>query len=163
MVRDSLNDFLNNDRVPVKPSLDILKDGEPDTVKYYEKLWCVLCDGNTEGDGYKINTRKFEFIAGTVVPGNGGPDAETFAHSRRLKEYSYTLSPVDSDIQANAALPRVDESKLYRYKFLSKTLPDPKAIYVIKGKEYACLRLTAHFTVDGMSELIEGEFYEIVG
>lgn len=57
----------------------------------------------------------------------------------------------------------VDESKLYRYKFLSKTLPDPKDIYVIKGKRYACLRLTAHFTVDGMSELIEGEFYEIVG
>ena len=163
MVHDSLNDFLNNDRVPVKPSLEILKDGEPDTVKYYEKLWCVLNDGNTEGDGFNINTRKYEFRAGTVVPGNGGADAETFAYSRWLKEYTHTLSPVDSDIQANALLPRVDESKLYRYKFLSKTLPDPKAIYVIKGKRYACLRLTAHFTVDGMSDLIEGEFYEIVG
>ena len=159
-VYDSKIEFYNNDQVPVTPSLDLLKDGEKDTVKYYDKLWCVLCDGNTEDQGNKINTRKVEFIAGTVTPGG---DSEPYPYSRRIKEYAHTLSPVDSDIQANASLPKVDETKLYRYKFLASPLPSATAIYVIKGKRYACLRLTAHFTTSGMSELIEGEFYEIVG
>lgn len=131
----------------------------------YDKLYMVLHSGSIERYGYHLNTRRYEVDTATEY------DAATIAategnvpfYSAGVRLYSYTLSPVDSRIQVNSSLPRVDESKLYRYKFLSKTLPDPKAIYVIKGKEYACLRLTAHFTVDGMSEHIEGEFYEIVG
>jgi hypothetical protein len=112
-----------------------------------------------------VNTRKFEpegrdqYITSIVQAYEGNPPLYNYT----VREYDYTLSPVDSDIQANASLPKVDETKLYRYKFLASSLPSATAIYVIKGKRYACLRLTAHFTDTGMSELIEGEFYEIVG
>jgi hypothetical protein len=62
-----------------------------------------------------------------------------------------------------AALPGVDETKLYRYKFLvDGTLPAPTNIFLINGKKFACLRLTARFTVNSMSQLVEGEFYEII-
>jgi hypothetical protein len=77
-------------------------------------------------------------------------------------ENPYTLIPSDPSIQSVAALPSVDETKLYRFKFLvDGTLPAPTNIFLINGKKFACLRLTARFTVNGMSQLVEGEFYEI--
>ena len=130
---------------------------------FFDKMWLALAKERSETwNAYRnIYTRKYEPLR-TATFFDGNPDDyEIYDIGIEQNDYSLAISP--AGIQAQDELPRVDESKLYRYKFLSKTLPDPKAIYVIKGKEYACLRLTAHFTVDGMSELIEGEFYEIVG
>jgi len=168
--QDDYVEYRNNDNVPVREILDVIKDGEKNEISYFGKLWVVLHSGTMDQRGYYLNTRKYE-------PGEDAEYGSFFEdywrtqegnnnfpfYNCELTEHSYNLTPADPSIKALADLPLVDESKLYRYKFLSKTLPDPKAIYVIKGKEYACLRLTAHFTVDGMSDLIQGEFYEIVG
>ena len=162
--KDKYISWLNDDdHIPAEDILDVLKDGEEKEVPYYKKLWCVIIDEEENPRGYHINTRKYEADGYDDPQGYVGDLGLEANYSGPVHEYDYTLTPADSGIQASSALPQVDETKLYRYKFLSKTLPDPKAIYVIKGKEYACLRLTAHFTVDGMSDLIEGEFYEIVG
>lgn len=163
MFRDKYVDWFNDeDRQPQSPIMDVLKDGEDKETEYYKKLWCVLITENESPRGYHINTRKYEadgtdyfaYIEDLELEDN---------YSGNLHTYPYTLSPANPDIKANASLPKVDETKLYRYKFLASSLPSATAIYVIKGKRYACLRLTAHFTDTGMSELIEGEFYEIVG
>lgn len=131
---------------------------------YYDKLWIVLNEfiESTETyvmwDGWQPHVRKKEVLS---LYHQHSADIRYYAAC--LYDFAYNLNPSDSSIRDQSKMLSIDESKLYRYKFLSKTLPDPKAIFVIKGKEYACLRLIAHFTVDGMSELIEGEFYEIVG
>jgi len=142
-----------------------IAEGDRSIRSYYDRLWVILNSSHYNERGQRLHTRRYEALSHDeyddfVVSNYSGEVPSSYA---QFSDYTYNLSPVDSQIQSNLALPKVDESKLYRYKFLSKMLPDPKAIYVIKGKEYACLRLTAHFTVDGMSDLIEGEFYEIVG
>lgn len=48
------------------------------------------------------------------------------------------------------------------FKFLSDTIPNPRAVFFIRGKKYLCEKLTATFTEHGMSQLIKGVFYQIV-
>lgn len=47
------------------------------------------------------------------------------------------------------------------FKFLSDNIPNPRAVFFIKGKKYLCEKMTATFTENGMSELIKGVFYPI--
>lgn len=158
-------------------ALEHLSSGErkPEDM-YFDKLWIFLMK-NTATSAYgTAYTREYEprTVPGTMlepVPGydykrtivdeDGNPIMYPYTVS--LDHFSYTLSPNTNEIAVYRNIPKVDESKLYRYKFLASSLPSATAIYVIKGKRYACLRLTAHFTTKGMSDLIEGEFYEIVG
>lgn len=130
---------------------------------YFDKLWMVVCDERNLYEGERepqkfIYTRKYEVAVEKYL---GVKDSDVFK-SRRIVENPYTLIPSDPSIQSVAALPGVNETKLYRFKFLAKTLPAPTNIFLINGKKFACLRLTARFTVNGMSELVEGEFYEII-
>ena len=164
MIRDKKIDASNNDQSPTTPVLDVLSAGEENETEYYDKLWIVLHSGAMQVHGEHVNTRKYEpevkeiYEYDTMVACEGEIPILTTSWT----EYPHTLSPADSSIQANARLPKVDESKLYRYKFLSRALPSSSDIYLIHGRKYACIRLTAHFTTRGMSELIEGEFYRIV-
>lgn len=167
---DGYVEFLNNDQVPIKEILDVIKGGEVNETTYFDCLWVVLHSGVLDQRGHYLNTRKLEpaedsdydpvFKKHYLEQEENGSFPN---YNCEVTEHEYNLVPTDPSISEVARLPKVDETKLYRYRFLSKTLPDSKAIYVIKGKEYICLRLTAHFNIDGMSELIEGEFYEIVG
>lgn len=44
------------------------------------------------------------------------------------------------------------------FKFLSDTIPNPRAVFFIRGKKYLCEKLTATFTEHGMSQLYQGRF-----
>lgn len=144
---------------------ELVEEGSPKAE--IKGIALVIVNGQSTSDGSHLNTRKWEPQIGTEYAQETITATEGIVpdYYQGIQEYQYSMTPGMWSVVGSATPepPQVDETKLYRYKFLSKTLPDPKAIYVIKGKEYACLRLTAHFTVDGMSELIEGEFYEIVG
>ena len=151
-----------------KPMLEYLSEGvKEEKDMYFDKLWIVVCEERNLYDGGEdkqkfVYTRKYE----TAIEWWGGHVEGTedmdLGYTRRLIENPYTLIPSDPSIQSLASLPKVDETKLYRYKFLAKTLPSPTSIFLIKGKKYACIKLTAQITVKGMSELVEGEFYEII-
>lgn len=147
--------------------VDILrKEGYEALESHYDKLYVVLYNGNDiHGEG--INTRKYEPVMGTVYASDYleslEEEEDVIPYYKGLREYDYTLAPSDGSVLPYVSLPKLDEKKLYRYKFLEKSIPPVTSVFVIKGKKYACLRITAHFTVDGMSELLEGEFYEITG
>lgn len=47
------------------------------------------------------------------------------------------------------------------FKFISDSIPNPRAVFFIRGKRYICEKLTATFTENGMSQLIKGVFYPI--
>lgn len=137
---------------------------------YFDKLWIFLMMGDNaftrEYEPRDAEGSMLEPVPGydykrTIVDGDGNPIIYPFTAA--FNHNSFTLSPNVAEINVYRNIPQIDETKLYRYKFISSTLPDPKSVFVIKGKEYACVKLTAHFTEDGMSDLIEGEFYEIVG
>ena len=137
--------------------------------KYFKNLWIVLYSSQ-EGETKKFAyTKKYEQAVYTVPVSDreGGwlmedDKVKVYPFSAPFLQYPYTLTPADPSIKALSVLPKVKETKLYRYKFLAKTLPSPTSVFLIKGKRYACLKLTAQITVKGMSELVEGEFYEII-
>lgn len=161
-----MRDMSEHDRTPVIDYMDSGVAKEEDML--YDHLWLVVYK---EG---KMFTREYEPGIGTTdmiywdaetqqwlkVQDDEG-NTKYFPYIAAFYKRDYTLSPFAADIQEIAQLPKVDETKLYRFKFLSSTLPSPTNIFLIQGKKYACVRLTAHFTVLGMSELVEGEFYEI--
>ena len=55
----------------------------------------------------------------------------------------------------------IDGKKKYNFSFLSKTIPDPRALFYIRGGKYVCQKITATFNENGMSELLKGVFYRI--
>ena len=56
----------------------------------------------------------------------------------------------------------IDPKVMYSFSFIASDLPDINALFEIQGQRYICRKLTARFSVDGMSSLIEGDFYRIV-
>ena len=89
---------------------------------------------------------------------------------------SLRLSPVDNwritptpqsltnltPTRIREALPSIDPTRLYRFDFLYKGVPDPKAVYRIHGQKYLCRQLTVQMTADGISDLKQGEFFRIL-
>ncbi len=48
------------------------------------------------------------------------------------------------------------------FKFLADTIPDVRALFIIRGKRYICEKITATFTENGMSRLLKGVFYKVI-
>ena len=55
----------------------------------------------------------------------------------------------------------IETKQKMTFKFISDTIPNPRAVFYIRGKRYICEKLTATFTENGMSQLIKGVFYPI--
>lgn len=56
----------------------------------------------------------------------------------------------------------IDPTHKFTFKFLTAELPNPRALFYIRGKRYLCERLTATFSDNGMSQLVKGEFWPVV-
>lgn len=63
---------------------------------------------------------------------------------------------------AASSLPQIDPRQKFKFSWLANTIPNPRAIFYIKGKRYLCEKITATFTEDGMSQLLKGEFYPLL-
>lgn len=59
-------------------------------------------------------------------------------------------------------LPVIDPAVKYNFSWLSSYIPNPRAIFYIRGRRYICEKISATFTEDGMSQLLKGEFYPLV-
>lgn len=53
----------------------------------------------------------------------------------------------------------IDARKMYKFSFLSDTIPNPRSIFVIAGKRYLCSKISTSFDSHGLSRLMKGEFY----
>ena len=56
----------------------------------------------------------------------------------------------------------IDRKKKYQFSFLAKEIPNVRSTFYIDGKKYLCLKVSATFSEDGMSELMKGEFYKVL-
>lgn len=138
-----------DDQSELPEIIDLLAEDTDDKSMWFDNLWLCYYDGE------RINTKRFE---SRPIPIKDGDDYKFYTYY--ITESTYFFNPRVPFV--SGSLPKVDETKLYRYKFLAQTLPSPTSVFLIKGKRYACLKLTAQITVKGMSELVEGEFYEII-
>lgn len=50
----------------------------------------------------------------------------------------------------------------HTFKFLSEQMPDPRDIYIIRGKCFACEKIEATVNADGFDRLMTGYFYEML-
>lgn len=60
-----------------------------------------------------------------------------------------------------AQLPQINSHQKFKFSWLSREIPNVRAIFHIKGKKYLCEKITATFTENGMSQLLKGEFYPL--
>lgn len=58
-------------------------------------------------------------------------------------------------------LQQVYANRKYKFKWISKTVPDVKSLFIVNGRRYYCSVIRTKWTVNGMSEELEGDFYEI--
>lgn len=68
-----------------------------------------------------------------------------------------------SDNSYGTQIPMIDSRKKYKFSWLANEIPNPRATFFIKGKKYICEKITATFTENGMSQLLKGEFYPVLG
>ena len=75
----------------------------------------------------------------------------------------YTLSlTMGAAEQRREAMYQIDGKKKYQFSFLSDTLPNPRALFYIRGGKYVCEKITATFKESGMSQLLKGTFYRVL-
>lgn len=55
----------------------------------------------------------------------------------------------------------VERDRSVSFSFLSDTVPDPRAVFYIRGKRYICEKITAVFEEWGMSPLLKGVFWPL--
>lgn len=57
---------------------------------------------------------------------------------------------------------KIDGKKKFHFSFLSDTIPNPRALFYIRGQRYICEKVTATFLESGKSQLLKGVFYRVL-
>lgn len=55
----------------------------------------------------------------------------------------------------------IDPYQKTSFSWIADDIPDPRAIFHIRGRRYVCEKITATFSETGMSELLKGDFYPV--
>lgn len=139
----------SSDEIHQPKTYELLMAGKKDRPQYYDKLHVAYWDG-----------LRTSYQEAGVYP--------LTSNVSIYRGWQYEKAPQGMDLRLNAGfvhvsplLIRADFTKLYKISFLSDGIPDPKAIYIIRGKRYLCRKLTADFSASGLSRLIQGEFYRL--
>lgn len=74
-------------------------------------------------------------------------------------EFSLRFNDNDS---TNLYIKHIDPTRKYTFKWIADTIPNPRAVFHIRGRKYICEKITATFTTEGMSQLLKGDFYPMV-
>lgn len=115
-------------------------NGEPDSAaEYYDKILLAYWDGHSANQ----NT----FYPEKVFPPCPYVD-ERFSLRTRYRNYmsGMKVSPRDK----------------LKVSWIANSIPDVRAVFHIRGKQYLCEKITATFTEHGMSQLLKGEFYPLL-
>lgn len=74
----------------------------------------------------------------------------------------YSLALRDPASYGYRKAPTINRAYKYSFSFLSDEVPDVRSNFIIQGRKYVCEKITATFTEEGMSQLMKGDFYEII-
>ena len=126
-----------------------LAAGEKDKkAEYYDRIYIGWYDGsNYYADG-KLPYPNVEDI---VI----ADDWSNFA-------YAHFSLRINNNLTRRSIIRHSVEPKMKTtFKWLSNTIPDVRAVFLIRGKRYLCEKITATFTENGMSQLLKGIFYPL--
>ena len=127
-----------------------LEAGEKsDQAEYFSTIYVAYWNG-MEDFGGKLPHPHVENIE--IMP--DWTTVRTYPFSLRLNDTVDDPRPVNH---------RIDTHHKSVFKFLSPDIPDVRAVFHIRGKRYICEKITATFTESGMSQLLKGEFYPLLG
>lgn len=73
----------------------------------------------------------------------------------------YSLRLNDKAATAIRGYTPIEVKKKATFKFLCESVPDPRAVFYIRGKRWLCEKLTCNITTNGLSQLVKGVFYPI--
>lgn len=81
------------------------------------------------------------------------------------RRWSLSLNPTDADyylgqLHVNGFSFNMKAKHVFR--FLADRMPDPRDIFIIRGKRYGCEKIEANVNDKGFDQLMTGYFYEIV-
>ncbi|MGM9860298.1 MAG: hypothetical protein ACI31C_06030, partial [Muribaculaceae bacterium] len=124
----------------------MLESGEKSTPSYYSVIYVAFWMGINDA-----NPRPYPIVDRAVI----------------TQDWEYIPYPDCSmrlygDTSYRAAFPKVDPSRKFKFKWLGDKIPNPRAMFYISGKRYVCEKITATITENGMSQLLEGEFWAVI-
>lgn len=138
-----------NDGVTNSPQatalMQTIENGKTETHAYYDKIFVAFWSGTRPDPGQAV----YPITASTNV----------------LQDWSGIQRGAGETLRLNKifeGVPRVKPGTKYTFSWLSSTIPSPRSIFSINGKRYICEKITATFTEQGMSQLLKGDFYEMV-
>lgn len=134
------------------PASSIARGESQKASNYYDEIYVAFWNG------YIVESGKtpYPIIDGAIVT-QDWKDRHMAGFSMRLHG-----SSVDFDAPLQSQLPQVDSKQKFKFSWLSTDIPNPRAIFYIRGKRYLCEKITATFTENGMSQLLKGEFYPLL-
>lgn len=126
---------------------EAIRAGEKEKkAEYYDRIYIGFWDGASYGWG-KL---PYPLVEDIVIADDWSNF--NFAHFSLRLNNRYMQDRVG---------PAVEPTMKTTFKWLSDTIPDVRAMFLIRGKRYICEKITATFTENGMSQLIKGVFYPV--
>lgn len=129
-------------------TVQTLSAGEKEKkAEYYDRIYVGYWDGSQNTNG-KL---PYPYAEDVIIE----DDWSNFFWPRFSMRINsrYTKTPVTPEI-----IPAMKTT----FKWLSSKIPNPRALFNIRGKRYVCEKITATFTENGMSQLLKGDFYPVV-
>ena len=130
-------------------ALQFLAAGERDKkAEYYDRIYVGWWDGAQTQNG--------------KLPHPYVEDIEIAEDWSNFINIHFSLRINHTTLNRRRTVYSINTRQKTTFKFLSDNIPNPRAVFFIKGKKYLCEKMTATFTENGMSQLIKGVFYPIV-
>lgn len=142
----------NNDdfQAPLEPLQIILNGDQGNVAEYYSNIFV----------GYWKEKQHFPYRDKLDLP-HPLIEGVTITRGLGLIRNNFSLRLNDGSIGKRYRGIDLDIERKYTFKFLSDTIPSPRAVFFIRGKKYLCESLTCVFTDRGRSNLIKGEFWAV--
>lgn len=140
----------NSDRWRNTATVNSLNNGKKEKKnEYYDRIYLAYWHGVNASPGLLPTPYVDKYLVWEDWLGYS-----TFNFSLRLKG--------EGGVGLSEPIYSIDPTRKTTFKFLADTLPDVRALFIIRGKRYICEKLTATFTAEqGMSQLIKGVFYPV--
>ena len=146
---DSVREILDNYPIDQPTPVKMIEHGENDkSGVHYDNIFVAWWDGSTLEKG--------------KLPHPHAENIEILPDWSNYRSLHFNLRLNDSGIRAAEGYAKIEPKQKRTFKFLYDSIPDPKSIFLIRGKKYVCEKISATFTENGRSQLLKGDFYPVI-
>lgn len=127
----------------------------------------VIGKGETEKSSAYFDVIYVGFWSGHYLFGGNQPhpiiDKVEVTDSFGYNRTQFTLRLKDGIANSmRLSMQKIDGKQKFHFSFLSDTIPNPRALFYIRGQRYICEKITATFHESGKSQLLKGIFYRVL-